>query len=282
MAGQKIKSLKFSINYLSIDNKTFAISDFDSIKDGKRKAPKDLSAQEVINKIVISKKHIQEDRFVTIYFNEGSEFPYSETVINSTDPSLEEENNPRPPEKIEMDKQSFVLLDVKEQKIYITLIQRKAVSQRLERELNKLIYIKPIISEEEFVKNMKSIKKISFSVTKNLFNKAEEALSHVLTKDVDGFEAEKATLELKYKKNSMSQIIKEKIQSLLKHKNEFEDLVITGRNEENFESVFNLKGIVTKIGIKVNLDAKTNELDYEEVFQKLTEQIKEHEKNRNS
>lgn len=274
--------LEFKIHTLHINDKKFEISNFDSIQDENREIPTDPSTKQVIDKIVISTKRILEDRFVAIYFHQGSQFPYSKTVIDidSANPELAEETNPRPSKKIEIDRQSFVLIDVNKRKIYIAKSNREEILKWLEENLEGEIVIKLIISKEQFISQLKSLGTISFSATNNLFSPIEGILSKTLVQDMLGYGAEEAKIEYKYQKNyPIDQKIKNLLGTLFNHKDEFKDLIITGRNDENFESIFNLKEIAHKITIKACLDAKTKQFNSEEVFCKLIEDIQQHEKN---
>jgi len=279
------KELKFSVNQLIVDGQEFDISAFVSIeKEGSE--TQEITHMENKDTEVVSikkfTKNVTENRFVAIYINEGEKFPYSTTVIDSNDPKLGEQKNPRPPEQIELDNQFFVLIDQEKQRIFMSDQRRKkSLIKWLSEKTEKDILMKSIIEEEKFIEKIQSINKISFSVAPTLWNSAnEDILSNNLVKDIHGFGAEKANIELIYKNGTwVTDAIVQKFNSLIGKKDEFDDIVVIGRSDENFESIFNLHEIISKISIEVEIDTESKKLDPEGVFSSLIEQIKEHEKN---
>lgn len=276
------KNLKFTINQLIINGKAFDASDFSAMED------EDLETHTITqeeSKEVLSikkiKKSIIENRFITIYFNEGDKFPYSKIVIDSNDPGFGEKNNPRPPEQIELDNQFFVLIDIQTQRIYMSDHRKKgAFIAWLSTKIKGNVVIKSIIQEDQFIEKIKSINEIFFTVTPSLLNSSkEDILSNNLVKDIYGFGAERAKIEMKYKDAPMTNQIIQKLKSLISRKNDFESIVVIGRTDENIESIFNLNEIVSKISVDIELNEESKQLDHEIVFNLLIINIKSHGKN---
>lgn len=270
------KTIQFSVNQLIVNMKTFTINTFDEISvedlDKLQIKHKDDRGEEVlmIKKIT---KTILVDRFIGIYFLEGDKYPYSDTVV---DANLEEHKNPRGSNEIELDKQYFVLIDTKTQRIFLSDLKKKNLTKKwFEDKLKMDIDIKSIINEEDFINKIQSVNQISFTLVPNLFNSADESvLSKKLLEDIYGFGASKAKLDLFYNNSSVSDTIKEKFKSLIGRKDEFESITVIGRSDENFESVFNLGEIINKINVDVNEDGETQFVDPIEVFNRLIELIK--------
>lgn len=68
-----------------------------------------------------------------------------------------------------------------------------------------------------------------------------------------------------------------KIRNLIGKKSEFKSVVVIGRSEEEFESIFNSKEIVNKISIEVEFPAKSKIIDAEITFRLLIKKIQENE-----
>ena len=253
------KPLKFSIFQLIVETETpFTVKTFSSIEEQKLETfeigPKEDKETLSIKRV---NKECFENRFIAFYFNEGSKFPYSPTVIDTTD--LIEKENPRPAEDIELDDQFFVLIDVSSQRIYLSDQRRKGTfTTWLKEKIGKETHIKSIINEEEFLNKIKSVNKISLSIVPNLFNtSSQDTLSHNLARDIYSFGGEKAKLEIEYNNTRMTDIIKNKFNQVLGKKNDFQEITIIGRSDEGFESVFNLEEVYSKLVIDVSAQDKT-------------------------
>lgn len=273
----KNKPLKFSIYQLIIEGESpFSAETFSEIKDHELE-PFDIcrskEEKETVSIKIINKNYVDE-RFICFYFNEGNKFPYSPTVIDTSD--LQEKENPRSPEDIEMDDQFFVLIDIYFQRIYLSDQRRRGtLNSWLKEKIKKEIMIKSIINEEDFLSKLKTVNKIYFSVVPNLFNtSSEDILSHNLAVDIYGFEAEKAILELDYNDLSITEGIKNKFATILGRRSEFQEVTIIGRSEEGFESMFNLEEVVSRIVIDISTQKQINLLDSGLVFGLLISKIK--------
>lgn len=270
------KPLKFSIFQLIVETETpFTVKTFSSVEDQKLETfeigPKEDKETLSIKRV---NKECFEDRFIALYFNEGNKFPYSPTVIDTTD--LIEKENPRPAEDIEMEDQFFVLIDVSSQRIYLSDQRKKGTfSVWLKEKIKKETHIKSIINEEEFLNKIKSVNKIYLSVVPNLFNtSSQDILSHNLARDIYSFGGEKARLEIEYGNTRMTDIIKDKFNQVLGRKGDFQEVTIIGRSDEGFESIFNLDEVISKLVIDVSVQGKTNLLDPTIVFNILIDKIK--------
>lgn len=268
------KNLKFTVNQLIINNLLFDLSTFNDLKDADTDTCKVVHKEkEEILTITKFTKTIEDERFITIYFNVGNKFPYTDKVIDS---NLEEHDNPRSAELIECDNQFFVLIDVKTQRIFMS-DQRKKTSfiSWLNEKMKKAIVIKPIISEKEFIQKIKSINKICFTVVPNLFNTPnEDILSNKLVQDIYGFGAEKGRIELFYNDARISDKIINKLKALIERSYDFKDITVIGRSDEDFESIFNINGIISKIKIDIDCSNETQLLDEKNVFAVLINKIK--------
>lgn len=268
------KTLKFTVNQLIINSSRFDLSAFSDLKDADtyKGVHKEGEKEEILS-ITKFTKAIKDERFITIYFKEGNKFPYTDKVIDS---NLEEHDNPRSAEEIELDNQLFVLIDVKTQRIFMSDQRKKTsfISWLIEK-MKKEIVIKPIISEKEFIQKIKSINKICFTVVPNLFNSPnEDILSNKLVQDIYGFGAAEGRIELSYADARITANIINKFNALIGQRYNFKEITVIGRSDEDFESIFNINGIISRINIDIDCSNETQLLDEKNVFAVLINKIK--------
>jgi hypothetical protein len=271
------KNLKFYVHQVIIKGLSpFNCATFDVIKSFDTETQEMKKVKDGKNEILsVSKiaKIVYEDRFIALSFDEGDKYPYPPKVVND---SLCEEDNPRAPSLIELDEQLFVLIDIGTQRIWISNQQKRGdIRIWLEKKLHKDVCIKSIINNGEFIDKIKSVKEISFSVAPNLFNSpGQDTLSSHLVGDIYGFGAKKARLSLEYENSKISDKIKAKLSNLFGKQNEFEDITVIGRSDEDFESTFNMNEITSKLQIDLPVDEKSKLLDAATVFASLIKKIK--------
>jgi hypothetical protein len=270
------KSLKFTVNQLIVDSARFDLATFSSLEDAYldtfKVTHKEEKKEEILSVTKITKKTIDK-RFITVYFNEGDKFPYTDKVIDS---SLNEHANPRLPEEIELDNQFFLLVDVQTKRIFMSDQRKKAMANLwLNSKIGKKIVIKPIISEEEFIQKIKSINKVCFTVVPDLFNsKNEDILSSKLVQDIYGFGAEEGHIELSYNDANITDQISDKLKALIGRKKDFKNITVIGRSDEDFVSIFNIEEIINAIYIDINCSDEIKLLDENNVFAALINKIK--------
>ena len=274
------KELRFAVNQLIVEERNPSLRDFDSLKDD------DLEKFSIVNvdekkeeilSIKKIKKIVFEERFVAILFEGGERYPYPEKVINS---ELNEVDNPRSSDEIELDEQFFALIDINTARVLISDQRKKNMLLNwLKDKLKKRIDIKPLMAEEDFVEKIKSISEISFAVEPNLLNSYNaKTLSSELANDIFGFGAEEAVIKMIYKNKKINEKIIEKIKSLFERKSDFKSITVIGRTAEDFESIFNISEIINKIFISVDVNNSTQKFDHNEVFESLISKIKQNEK----
>ena len=275
------KPLKFSGNQLVVNGQeVFDISSFDQIHDSDTEHMDIKVSEQVTETISIKKtsKEVKEGRFVCLYFNYGNKYPYAKTVAKVEGDDLKELDNPRTPDLIELDDQLFVLIDTELQRIWLSnQRQRNEIAKWLKEKIGKDIYIKSIIKETDFIEKLRSIQEISFTVLPDLFNSADqESLSAHLVQDIFGFGAEKARVQLFYRNSNITDTIKEKFNGLIAKKENFQEVVVIGRSDEGFDTVFNLDEVVSKISVSVGSDETSKLLDPNLVFDAIIAKIKSH------
>ena len=274
------KTLKFSVFHLSIDDRQFVLSDFDAIQenDTEQDTISNSNSQEVVS-LKIKQKSIKNQRFILIYSNEGDKFPYSKEVYDTSGNNITAKDNPRKAEEIELNIQFFVLIDVQDQRLFLS-DGRKKVSFHdwLIEKIKKKISIKSIIQEKQFIERMKTVNKISFTVSPTLFSSSkQDILSSNIVRDIHGFGADSAKIELNYKSTSINDKIVSQLKKLIGMKDEFDEMTVVGRNENDFESIFNLEEIASKVYVSVPTDEKSKQINPDSVFNALISKITSHE-----
>jgi len=272
----KKEKIKFYVHQLILIGKeVFDCSDFDLIKESDAETFEIAKGEEreilTVKKI---SKIIYEDRFIAFAFDEGAKYPYPPRVINN---DLREQDNPRASDLIELDVQTFVLIDVFSQRIWISNQKKKnQIANWLKEKINTDVIIKSIIKDGEFIDKIRSVREVSFTVVPNIFNTSkQDILSSHLVQDLLGFGAQKAKLSLEFNNSRISDTIKSKLNDLIGRKNEFTDITVIGCSDENLESTFNLEEISSKVQLDLPIIAESGLLDSNNVFSSLINIIKE-------
>ncbi len=254
----------FSIARLTIGDENFTLQDFSSIKEL-------YNNEQGEQNRIIQKKLFDNNRFISLYFEEGNVFPRPDTVYNKKIHT--EEENPRTTDQIERDSQKFFLIDIKEQKIFISDFRKKKMLEEwLTEKIKKQVLIRNIIDREYFFNELQSINTIYLSAVPNLLTQ-EGILSKELTSDHHNYGQSIKHIGVKItfeETKLLSKKIKDKVTNLWNQKANYEidKLEVSGRYDNKFERVFNAEGIIDKIEIKI--DPKKNGLfDQESVFNKL-------------
>lgn len=261
----------FSIALLKIGNEPFTINDFSTIPEVIQDNQE--IAWEILSHCKIYKNEYQ-SRYISLYFEEWNIFPRPPVVYNRT--SMQDEDNPRSVDQIERDSQTFILIDVKEQKIFLSDFRKKhTIEIFLQEKLWKQVAIKNIINREEFLDNITWIQSIYLSATPNLFSSVW-ILWDELTNDFNNYGALIRNMEVKisFQDAKMSDRLKSKIWSFFSQKDNsaIDKLQITWRYDDKFDRIFNSEGIIDKI--QINIDSDENGLyDKDSVFNILINEI---------
>lgn len=274
------KILRFSVNQIVIDDKpSIDINDFDSIPTEEvdpQVIYKDKPEEETLS-VKRVHKNITDNRFISVYILSGDKYPYSQKVV---DHSLAERDNPRSPDEIELNKQLFVLIDTLTMRMYISDQRtRNSFCSWLTSKISSEVNVKAIFNEADFLSKIKSIDKLSFTITPNLFNSSSDSLTEHLVQDIHGYGAERARLELFYGNSRVTDPIMSKITTLMGRKYDFDDITVVGRSDGEMESVLNLNEITNTIIIDVPEDQESKLINYEEVFARLIGKVKNEQSN---
>ena len=266
------KDLKFSMNQIVVEG--VSLLDFDVFQEIEENSiEKNKIGDEILAVDVIEKKY-RHEKFVSLYFQKGEKYPYSETVFDTE--SSNKIPNPRNSSSIETDNQLFALIDVNTSRIYLSnQKQRTYIESWLTGKLKKNVSIKPLMDEGDFLQQVESISHISLTAEPRQIQAGDSAtLEEALNNDIYGFGAEKAVLTLIYKQRSVRGRLKEVLGNIIESKSRYKNVTIVGKNVLGFESVFNTEVMTTKIPMSSSRDEKTGKFKEEDVFESLINKIR--------
>ena len=223
---------------------------------------------------IVSLKVIDE-RFIEIRMLNGSPYPRPATVINAK--TYKEEDNPRSRNQFEPSN-CFALIDFTTNIIWLSHTRKKEIVIKfLEKFKIYDLILKDVYSKEEFVAAIKKIDTIKLSVVPNLLN-SEFNLSDHLQTDIYGYGAEEASIEFKFKNKPIKDYTRDFISNILRHKENFKYLMITGRNDDNLGMILNKNIFSRKIDIDVEYDEDDNIIDKESIISLLINKINDETK----
>lgn len=262
---------QFSIALLKIGKVPFSINTFENIMP---KEIKDEKFGEEIQCNKVIEKEIKENRFICIYFEEGNTIPRTDFVYNRTTQSDEE--NPRSIDQIERDSQTFVLIDIQTQRIFISNFKKKkAIESWIIEKVKEPVFIKDIIDRENFLDEIEGINTIYLSAVPNLFS-SMGILGQELTNDYHnyGTRIKHIGVKISFEENNLPEPLKKMAYKIMKQRSggAIQKLEISGRYDEKFERVFNTEEIIDRIMVET-MPLKSGLLDKNQIFNNLIQQI---------
>jgi len=195
-----------------------------------------------------------DERYVWFYFSYGKHLPYGDHVLDIAD-QKKVSKNPKKEDKIEQNRQLFIVYDQDDSMIYLSNSkQKKFVESYLANVLKYTINLQQhFITPEQFAEQITKINSVKLVAPRNLLSTA----SGLFTDKLDPLglgDPEEAVLELKYKSP-----IKFNRLTLIKYLHEFitqkkqkqiDSLIVIGENDNHISGVFNLETLSSSIVIK--------------------------------
>jgi hypothetical protein len=259
----KTRKIRFSGNFISIDNKKVDINHFQEILNKSEES-------EFFGNIVHSYSIEFSSNFLKVNFSDGSTFPRNPKAINIETKKFIP--NPRQPNQIEP-KECFAIIDFETGFLWISNGKKRGILiDFFQRKFgNSKIVVKDVFDQEEFIKAIKRLDDIRVTSTPNLFS-ATNTLTRALTDEINQTEAVEAILHLKYQNKFVGNNLSDRILSIFKHKESFKGIMISGHDEKNNGMLFNTNVFSKKIEFNSKVD--DNEMfDSGEVFNILIERI---------
>lgn len=256
----KTKNIIFSGTFLSVNDNAISIDDF------KKKIPENTySITE--NKRVHIYKYIYQENYLKITFGDGSAMPRNPNVYDvETNQTLP---NPRQPNQAEP-RETFGLIDFSTGFLWLSNSKKRNSLLdffRFKLEKNSNLVSKDVYDEQKFIETLRRLDDIRLSAVPNLFSQSG-VLTEKLAEEINGYEATSAQLNFHYQDKFVGNRLIEKIRSIFQNRNNFNGVVISGRDEKNLGMLFNSEGFSRKIEFKAIVDE--NEMFFpEDVFTKL-------------
>lgn len=258
------KPLIFSGVFLYLNNKKLVIENFEEHIPSGSYTNNDNSKVQIFS--------IEyEENYLKMSFGEGIVGPRHPSVFNFN--TEEEEPNPRQKNQVEP-RQTFVVIDFKTSFLWISNSKKRTTLIDLFRSKFKTaaIVVKEIYDEKQFVEMLKKLDNIKISAVPNLFSDSG-TLSQSLSEEINGYEANVATLSLSYNNTVTTDYLIGKVKSIFEQKNSLKSIVISGKDKNNLGMLFNTEGFSRKIDIEAQVDEDEMFL-VEDVYNKLISTIK--------
>ena len=130
------------------------------------------------------------------------------------------------------------------------------------------VVAKDIYNEEQSIQTLKRLDTIKISVVPNLLSQMA-ILSERLTEEINGYEANVATITFGYNHRWTSEYLISKVKSIFEQRNSLKSIVISGKDENDLGMLFNTEGFSRKIDIEAAVDGDEM-FEVENVFEKIT------------
>ena len=243
-------SLEFSAMHLVIGGKSPSA---ERLKPAFTEAGDTYSSNNV--HYLIDKKNL-DDKYFWLYARYGGSLPHSDTVYDTKD--QKEEDNPRSVDQVEPNKQLFALYCIDSHTLYLSSTKKKSwVKEYLEERLKKAVVIKAFFkSVDEFIKKIKSVEKVKFVTKHDLYTPEARFLEiFPIPKDLLGLGVPgDYTFEANFDNVSLPQAFEGFLKRLSGCKSDTDLLLCIGRDDNNFETVFNLGSFIQKVTIRASKD----------------------------
>lgn len=209
-----------------------------------------------------------EKQYLKINFSDGSAMPRNPNVFNKS--KQEFEPNPRDSDQIEP-REYFAVFDLSSSYLWLSNTKKKSLLIDYLQKFfkNKKIVLKDVYDEAKFIEGLKMLDQIKLSAAPSLFSQSN-SVSKALVDEMYG--AYEAILHLKYKDKFVGDDLQTKIKSIFKHRQSFNGIMISGRDEKNMCMFFNNNLFARKIDIECPVD-KNEMFTPSEVFSQIIAKI---------
>ena len=202
---------------------------------------------------VISKENIN-DEYFWLYARYGNSLPHPDTVYNAR--QKQEEDNPRSTDQIELAKQLFALYCINSKTLYLSSRKKKSwVEEYLKSKLRRDVVIKNFFKDmNEFIRQIKSIEKVKFVAKRNFFT-AQGSIMQIFPSPNDLFGLgmpEDFMLEANFNRAKLTNSFINYLKKMVDWRNncEADSLICVGRDDNNFETIFNIDSFIQKISVE--------------------------------
>ena len=208
--------------------------------------------------------------YLWLYINFGKASPRNDKITNIE--TGEKKDNYRNSDEAELLDQLFILYSYDKKILYISNSKKKKVveillKQNVKQDINiKSFYKTP----DEIISVLKKIDKIKFTHANNLFNQDSKERQALI--DLTGTDApESFTIEASYSTHKIENFLRTIFDS--QEANEISGLLICGRDESDFNFIYNTDSFCRRIDIICNKVDGSEMFDPEDVKQTLLKVI---------
>lgn len=219
-------------------------------------------------------KQFIENRFLWLCCNYDNA-KYNENVINHND-NYVKEVNPRSKNQLELRNQLFICYDTEKNLLYTNQNEKKGfIKHYFSSTLSKEVIIKSIVCSIDDLENkVKEITRFKFIQNDTIMTRVPGS-TFEQTYNIFGLDVpDKMTIQVDYK-SSTSQPIKQIIKKFKEWKksDNFENIVLIGRDDDNLEQCFDFNSLISHIEIKPikNINGMYNSVD---VIKEFTDKIR--------
>lgn len=190
---------------------------------------------------------IIDDRFFWLSCDYDDAESYRNYVINKE--TKEREPNPKGKKQIELKKQFFACYDTLTGQLYLSDFNRKAtLAAYLSDSIQKTFSIKNIYSSmDEFCAHIKTLRGFRFVQKNNLFSRSGNIFQQIGNMWGQNLPSQ-VYMKIAYDDMPIHQG-RSIIEKLYRQKNEFEEVVVVGHDDNGIESTFDLSSMIKRIEI---------------------------------
>lgn len=199
-------------------------------------------------------REVIDGRFYWLYSNFGKAMPHRDIVIDIK--SGTELANPRTTHQVEPNDQLFAIYDSESSIFYISNLMKKGfLMDFLSKFTNEEVVVKNVYKNiSDFLGVIKSLETVKFTGSRDIFSREGDLFSSL--KNIFGYgEPEEFSIEAKYR-IPMKDALKDGILRLagLQSAGDIRTLVCIGKDEREFENVFNTNNFINKISVPLQKD----------------------------
>ena len=211
------------------------------------------------------------NEYLWLYFNFGKASPRNDKITNIE--TGEKKDNSRKNDEAELLDQLFVLYSYDKKILYISNSKKKKIVELLLKQNAKQdVSIKSFYKNPtEIISILKKVDKIKFTHTSNLFNQDSKERQALI--DLTGTDApESFTIEASYSTHKISNFLH--VLFTGQEDNKISDLVICGRDESDFNFIYNTDSFSRRIDALCEKSNESGMFNPENVKQSLLNVIK--------
>ena len=228
---------------------------FPELEDFKRLLEKGNSRFWKGNYLYVVDQAVVAERYYWLYLQYDNAHLYAPHVVDIMDDAVKD--NPRPKNQVEMRNQLFACYDLRGKILYVSDYQKKAaITYYIGETLQCDIKAKYVFSSiDEFLGRVSTLKSVSFTQKKNLFNLPEHSLFRKVSSIYGLDMPSRSKVKLDYGDTPIG-TVRDAMRDwkVKRDAGEFEDIVVVGVDDRGIEGVFNFQTAISSVELNVIKD----------------------------